>query len=320
MTEPKKGRRRSTEGEALGLFARRVRHLDAALMAEDRMVTWKFVLVAGPFGFTEGPVWDGAALIFTDVPSNRVMRYDPATSRCEVWVPGTQGAIGLALDPQGRLYACEGLGRRVVRYERDGAMTVCADRFEGRRLNSPNDLIIDREGRIWFSDPRYGKKRDDLELGHESVFRLDPRADGGWNIRRMTHDTTRPNGLALSPDQRTLYVAQSEYGEGKKRELRAYPVLDDDTLGNCAVLHDFYPHRGVDGMCLDSHGNIVAAAGWVESGPGPMIYVFAPTGQVLENHPVPADRPTNCTFGGADLSILLVTTGTGAVYTAQTKR
>ena len=95
---------------------------------------------------------------------------------------------------------------------------------------------------------------------HESVYRLDPAADGAWAIRRMTFDTTKPNGLLLSPDERTLYVAQSHYGEGNKRELRAYPIRDDDTLGPYEVLHTFYPHRGIDGMTLDAEGNIVATA------------------------------------------------------------
>jgi gluconolactonase len=256
------------------------------------------------------------------------MRYDPGSGECKVVREGTNEANGLMLDAEGRLYGCEGGGRRIVRYEPDGGVTVIADRFEGKRLNSPNDLAIDRRGRIWFTDPRYGEKRDDMELDHESVYRLDPPpapnppiASGEqWSIRRMTFDTTRPNGLLVSPDQKRLYVAQSEYGEERKRELRAYPIRDDDTLGPFEVLHNFYPHRGIDGMCLDVEGNIIATAGWEVSGPGPMIYVFAPNGRVLETHPVPADRPTNCTFGGMDLTTLFVTAGSGEVFRTETQR
>src|SRR5690606_28151575 len=145
------------------------------------------------------------------------------------------------------------------------------------------------------------------ELDHESVYRLDPQPDGSWRTIRMTYDTTAPNGLLVTPDMATLYVAQSKYGEGEKRELRAYPILPDGSLGAYEVLHNFYPHRGIDGMCFDEDGNIVATAGWELSGPGGMIYVFAPNGRVLETHPVPVDRPTNCTFGGADLRTLYVT-------------
>jgi gluconolactonase len=136
----------------------------------------------------------------------------------------------------------------------------------------------------------------------------------------VTFDTTRTNGLLVAPDQHTLYVAQSEYGEHKMRELRAYPINDDGSLGAYCVLHTFYPHRGIDGMCLDTEGNIVATAGWDESGPGPMIYVFSPTGRVLETHPVPVDRPTNCTFGDSDLRTLYVTTASGYLLRARTPR
>jgi gluconolactonase len=283
-------------------------------------MSWKLEPVAGPVGFAEGPAWDGQGLLFTDIKNSRIMRYDPASGQTSTFREGTNEANGLMFDPEGRLYGCEGGGRRVVRYEPDGGVTVLADRFEGRRLNSPNDLAVDARGRIWFTDPRYGELRDDMELDHESVFRLESQTDGSWSIRRMTFDTTRPNGLLISPDQRTLYVAQSEYGDERKRELRAYPIRDDDTLGPYEVLHNFYPHRGIDGMCLDVDGNLVATAGWEVSGPGPMIYIFAPNGRVLETHPVPSDRPTNCTFGGSDLTTLYVTSGSGMLFRAQTAR
>lgn len=283
-------------------------------------MSWNFELAAGPFGFTEGPVWDGKGLLFSDIPNHRVMRYDPITKRCVEYRTGTNAGNGLMLDREGRLHCCEGEGRRVVRHERDGTVSVIASRYERLRLNSPNDLAIDTQGRVWFTDPRYGDKRDDMELNHESVYRCDPQPDGKWSILRMTHDTTRPNGILISPDQQTVYVAQSEYGEHKRRELRAYPILGDQTLGKYEVLHNFYPHRGIDGMTLDIEGNIIATAGWEISGPGPMIYVFTPKGRVLETHPVPCDRPTNCTFGDGDLRTLYVTTNGGHLFAARTDR
>ena len=284
-------------------------------------MTWTFEHIAGPFSLTEGPVWDGAALLFTDISANRILRYDPRMGKCDVYRTDTHEANGLRLDGKGFLYACEGGSRRITRYEGGtGAVHVLAERFEGKRLNSPNDISIDSRGRVWFTDPRYGDKTDDLELGHESVFRLDPTSGGTWKIRRMTFDTTKPNGLLLSPDEKTLYVAQSHYGPGNPRELRAYPICDDDTLGPYEVLHNFYPHRGIDGMTIDADGNIVATAGWQQSGPGPMIYVFAPNGRVLETHPVPEDRPTNCTFGDDDLQTLYVTTIEGWLLRARTDR
>ena len=282
-------------------------------------MSWNFEKVAGPFDFTEGPAWDGEALLFTDIPKSRIMRYHPDSGACEVFRTGTKGANGLIFDREGRLYACEGDGRRVVRYDPEGTTAVIVDQFEGKRLNSPNDLAFDAQGRLWFTDPRYGDRTDDLELDHQSVFRLDPAPDNTWSITRVTFDTTKPNGLLISPDQKWLYVAQSEYGEDRKRELRAYPIDADGTAGPGEVLHNFYPHRGIDGMCLDVKGNIIATAGWQQSGPGPMIYVFAPSGRVLETHPIPTDRPTNCTFGDADLQTLYVTAG-GALYRTRTER
>lgn len=289
-------------------------------------MSWQFETILEPIGLTEGPAWDGSGLLFTNIPNSRVMRYDAQSGNFTVFREGTNRANGLMLDKEGRLYACEGGtpqqagGRRIVRYEPDGSTTVVCDHFAGKKLNSPNDLAIDNQGRIWFTDPRYGDDRSDMELDHESVFRADPQPDGTWTVTRITYDTTSPNGLLISPDQKTLYVAQSKYGDGQKRELRAYPIREDGSVGDHQVLHNFYPHRGIDGMCLDTQGNIIATAGWEVSGPGGMIYIFAPNGRVLETHPLPCDRPTNCTFGDADLRTLYVTSIEGHLMRARTER
>ncbi|MCC6174376.1 MAG: SMP-30/gluconolactonase/LRE family protein [Chloroflexi bacterium] len=281
---------------------------------------WTFEAVAGPYSFTEGPVWDGSTLRFADIRNSRIMQYDPTTGACTVFATDTNDANGLTLDRQGRLIVCEGKGdgRRVARYEANGSRTVLVDRYEGRRLNSPNDVIVDSRGRIWFSDPRYGD-RSGMALEHESIYRLDPRSDGGYDVTRVTVDTARPNGLALSPDERTLYVAESPPAPEGTRQLRVYPVHADGSLGPYRVLHDFGPHRGIDGMRIDAEGNVVAACGWADSGPGPRIAVFAPDGQVVAEHPTPTN-PTNCCFGEADLSALYVTGYDGRLYRAQTER
>jgi gluconolactonase len=278
-------------------------------------------------GVSEGPVWDGSGLLYTRIQQCRIMRFDPASGRCAVWREGTGYANGLALDSRGRLHACEGGatpdGRRLVRYEADGSVTVLADRYNGKRLNIPNDLVIDPQGRIWFTDPFYegaaGPWSADTahkELDHDSVYRLDPSAGGGYEITRVTFDTTRPNGLAFSPDGRVLYVAQSGRRPEETRQLRAYPVLSDMTLGTPRVLHDFGEHRGIDGMCVDPEGRVFATAGYEKGGPGPMVYVFSPGGRVLEMISLPCRRPTNCAFG-PDPCTLYITSIEGFLFRGQ---
>ena len=289
-------------------------------------MSWQFEVLLAPSGITEGPAWDGSGLLFTNIEQSRIMRYDEASGKIDLLRSDTNRANGLMLDKTGQLYACEqGTpdgegGRRIVRYETNGDVTVICDQYQGKKFNSPNDLAVDNQGRIWFTDPRYGDNRNDMELDHESVFRADPQSDGSWQVVRVTDDTTSPNGLLLTPDNKTLYVAQSKYGVGQQRELRAYPIRDDGSLGEYQVLHNFYPHRGIDGMCLDTDGNIIATAGWEVSGPGGMLYVFAPNGRVLATHPLPCQRPTNCTFGDADLRTLYVTSIEGHLLRARTER
>ncbi len=277
---------------------------------------WDWELLAGPATITEGPAWDGAGLVYTSIDDNEIRRFDSASGDIAILYRDTGGSNGLAFGPDGALYACEGKGRAVVRYDATGVKSTIADRFEGRRLNSPNDLVLDAAGRIWFTDPRYGDDHSDRELDHDSVYRITPPANGAeqWQIERLTFDTTRPNGLLLSWDERTLYVAQSDYNAGAVRQLRAYPIASDGTLGVYTVLHDFGEARGIDGMCWDTDGAIVATCGWELSGPGSRIAVFATDGTVLEEHPLPAGRPSNCAFGGPDLDILYVTTLDGRLY------
>ncbi|MCW5983182.1 MAG: SMP-30/gluconolactonase/LRE family protein [Bryobacteraceae bacterium] len=291
-------------------------------------MSWRFELVVEPYGgVAEGPAWDGTGLLFTQIHACRIMRYDPASGGCAVFRENTNYANGLMFDPEGKLYGCQGGGRAIVRFEGDGETTVLADRYEGKRLNLPNDLAIDLQGRIWFTDPWYegaagdwSNDRSLKELDHDSVYRLDPKPAGRWDIARVTFDTTRPNGILFSLDYKTLYVAQSGRLAEEKRQLRAYPVREDGTLGSPDTLHDFGEWRGIDGMTLDTEGNIVATAGTSEGGPGPMIYVFSPSGEALEMHPVPCKKPTNCSFAEEGLSTLYVTSIDGHLFRARTDR
>jgi len=289
-------------------------------------MSWNFELVAGPYGgTTEGPVWDGEALLFTHIPADRILRYDPKTSETTEYFTDTRRANGLCFDSQGNLYGCQSGGRRIVRFEKDGSTTTSLPhQLEGKQHNNPNDLAVDKQGQVWFTDPFNGSAGDQ-ELDHMSVLRLDPKDHDQWELTRATHDVSRPNGVLISRDQKTLYVAQSDYSPDQPRQLRAYPINDDGSLGDYVTLHTFgIDHRGVqrgvDGMTLDAEGNIVVCAGWEQSGPGPIIYVFAPTGRILETHALRVDRPTNCCFGDPDMKTLYVTTGGGHLFRARTDR
>ena len=279
------------------------------------MTDWTWEQIAAHESLTEGPAWDGEALLYTHCAASVVCRWDPATGESTVWRRDTNNANGLMYDAGGRLYACEGSIPRIVRYQESQPTEVIVDTFGGEAFTEPNDLAVDARGRIWFTDPLYVQYEGSRPgLGHRSVYRVDPRPDGSWVPSRATFDTASPNGILLSLDEETLYVAESPPAPDGRRQLRAYPIREDGTLGDHRVLHDFGPHRGIDGMCLNADGSIVASAGFEMGGPGPMICVVAPSGRVLSTHPAPADRPTNCTFGGARLDELFVTFGGGEVY------
>ena len=281
---------------------------------------WTFEQTTEPYsGITGGVVWDGEAILFTQTDGDRVIRYEPRSGKTVDFRKYTNRTHGLAFSPSGELYGCQQLSRRIVRFNADGTTTPMTYRFsDGGYHNMPYDLAVDRKNRIWFSDPMHplparGPARP--HPNHQSVLRLEQLPDRSWVLKRMTHDTRRPGGVLVSADQNTLYVADSD---DDRAELRAYPIHADGSLGDHAVLHTWGKdhrgrHRGVDGMCLDADGNIVACAGSSRSGPGPMVHVFSPTGRVLETHPTPVD-PVNCTFGDADRTTFYMTSHGGGLY------
>ena len=269
-------------------------------------------------------MWDGKTVLFSVPAENRILRYDPLNDAVTVFRKYTNRTKGLAFFPDGLLYGCQSGSRRVVRFNPDGSTSPLAYSLDGHFHNHPHDLVIDRRGRIWFTDPYDAIPAPGPQLHgpleHASVLLLDRRIDRSWFITRMTYDTGLPMGIALSADEKILYVAENDLGQDK-RELRAYPIQDEGTLGSYIVLHTFGsddrgPHPGISGMCLDREGHIVASAGSEKSGPGPMIYIFAPSGRVIETHPI-SERPTKCTFGDNDLSTLYVTTDRGNLYRAR---
>jgi gluconolactonase len=264
----------------------------------------------GEGSFTEGgALAEDGSILFSDI-GDRIMRFDPATRAVTVFRSPSGRANGLIFDPQGRLIAAEGAntggGRRVSITGRDGIVRTLADRYQGKRFNSPNDVAVDRRGRVYVSDPRYVGD-DPRELDFEGVFRIDP--DGA--VHRLETTAAKPNGLAISPDERTLYV--SDNGPAR-RALLALDLGHDGGVARPRVLHDFGAGRGVDGMTVTADGRIVAAAG---TGPKGGVYVFAPDGKGLGFIAVP-EPPTNVEFGGPDRTTLYITAGKGLYRIATT--
>lgn len=276
------------------------------------------VLVA----FTEGPACaaDGT-VYFTDIMNNRIIQYEPGKRFFSVFRQPSGRANGLLFDAQGRLLACEGNefgpddgGRRITRTDMvTGQVEVLTDRFEGQRYNAPNDVAARSNGQIFFTDPNYFD-RSTMELDHDSVYRIDP--DGRVTRLITQPEIQRPNGIALSPDEQTLYLVDSCPEPGGNRKIWKFDLAENGAVSNQRLVWDFAPGRGGDGMCVDSQGRLFIAAGIqrprhgnetvdVPSG----IHIFTPEGQSLGHIPVPEDVITNCTFGGQDLRTLYITAG-----------
>jgi gluconolactonase len=270
--------------------------------------------VAGGFIFIEGPVWmHEGFLLFSDVRANRIMRWRPGDgatvfrehSGIDADMPAGKpyGSNGLTVDRQGRLTMCQHGERRIVRLEKDGALTVLADRYTGKRLNSPNDLVYKSDGALYFSDPPYGlfpgyDKDPRKELPFSGIFRW---ANGKLDC--VSKDLPRPNGLAFSPDEKYLYVANSE---PPKKQWMRFPVKPDGTLGEPTVFFDANDQKeeGLpDGLKVDKQGNVYCA------GPGG-IWVFNAAGKHIGSIQ-PTELPANCAWGGKDGHDFFMTARTG---------
>lgn len=272
----------------------------------------KLEVLADGFEWSEGPVWvaDGGYLLFSDIPNNCVMKWKqgqgvnvflkPSGYTGETPRGGQPGSNGLLLDSSGRLVLCQHGDRQVARLERDGQWTVLADRYRGRRLNSPNDAVFKSNGDLYFTDPPYGLPAEDRatigELGFCGVYRLGTDA----RLTLLDDRMTRPNGIAFSPDEKTLYVAQSD---PRAALWRAFDVNQDGTISNGRVFFDITDQVGKlkglpDGMTVDRHGNLFA------TGPGG-VNVFAPDGSFLGRVNT-GEATANCTFG-EDGTVLYIT-------------
>ena len=269
--------------------------------------------LAASIVFTEGPAADAEGNVyFSEITGNRILKYLP-NGGWTVFREPSRRANGLAFDADGRLLACEGArvggGRQVTRTDLvTGEVEVLADSYEGKKLNSPNDLVVAKNGRIYFTDPRYGGQ-DGRELETEDVYLID--TDG--SVRRVATkpEIAKPNGVSLSPDQKTLYVADTQAGPPREARVMKFDIREDGGLENPRVHYSFGGGRGIDGMAVDTGGNIYGAAGNNNNPPENHagIYVISPQGQLVGRIPVPEDAVTNCTFGGPELKTLYVTAG-----------
>lgn len=283
----------------------------------------------GAIGATEGPAWKDGSLYFTDGKHINRMGPDGKTT-----VFRHNASNGLLFDKEGRLVACESGLRRVTRTEKDGSITMLADRFEKKRFNSPNDLCMDSKGRIYFTDPRYGS-REGMEIienggrAVEGVYRINREAhlpDGlcayAYDIPNVTRihcdGAERPNGILISPDDRYLYIADNNNNtHGGSRKLLRY-TLDkngDVKPGTCKVLFDWKDGRGPDGMKMDSAGRIYVAAGVNKANEFETTqfkagcYILSPSGKLIDFIPTAPDECCNCAFGGKDGKTLFITSG-----------
>jgi len=270
--------------------------------------------LAGGFAFTEGPVWmrDGSVL-FSDIPNNAIQKWTPdgkvTLFRKPSGYDGTDapagafiGSNGLTLDQQGRLIICEHGNGRVTRLEKDGKLTVLAARFEGKRLNSPNDAVYKSDGSLYFTDPPYGFVKQDedpkKELKFNGIYRL-----AGGKLQLLSTRLNRPNGLAFSPDEKFLYVANSD---PRRKIWMRFEVQPDGMIANGKLFFDVTTRTedGLpDGLKVDQKGHVYC------TGPGG-VWVFSPAGKHLGTIQ-PPETPANCAFGDADGTTLYITARTG---------
>jgi gluconolactonase len=242
--------------------------------------------------WAEGPVYfsDGDYVVWSDIPNDRMMKWS-ASEGASVFRQPAGYTNGNYLDRQGRLVSCEHGNRRISRTEPDGTVVTLVDSYEGKKLNSPNDLVVKSDGTIWFTDPPYGILSDheghkaESELEACYVFRFDPATE---ELRIVGDDFDRPNGLCFSPDESVLYVSDT----GEPRNIRAFDVVDGERVANGRVFAEVRPGAS-DGFRVDTAGNVFTSA-WDG------VQVYSPDGELLGKILVPEQRTANCVFGGSD--------------------
>lgn len=269
----------------------------------------------------EGPAWHAPSRTLYYVGDNRISRYEP-DGTSHVFRQPSGGANGLLLDHEGRLVACEAGSRRVTRTEADGAITVLADSYRGKKFNSPNDLSIDAKGRIYFTDPRYGP-RDTMEQRDASGQLLEGvyRIDGPGKVQRIIgRELERPNGILVSPDNKHLFVADNNNNTaGGARKLWRFDLKENGDVDprSRKLIFDWKTSRGPDGLKIDSKNRLFVAAGLNQASPPyetvepyrAGVYILSYEGKLIDVIPIPKDEVTNCAFGGPEFKTLFITAG-----------
>ena len=257
----------------------------------------KIEKVLSGFQFTEGPVWiPEGFLLFSDIPANTIYKYEPGL-KPEIFLKPSGQSNGLTLDQQGRLLICEH-ERRVTRLEKDGTKTILVEYYDGKRLNSPNDVVVKSNDMIYFTDPPYGIKPEEKELSFQGVYSVNPK---NKKLTLLNDDFDHPNGMSFSPDEAVLYIADSSI---KRRHVRAFDVKSDGTIRNNRVFAEIRSELpgNPDGMKVDIEGNLyVAAAGG--------LWVFSKNGDYLGTIRTP-EQPANCAWGDTDWKSLFITART----------
>ena len=254
--------------------------------------------IADGYRFTEGGARDAdGSIYFTDIPNSRIHKWDPNKHQISVFANDSKGANGCWVDSKGNLIVCEGRGRAIAQYSPDGKRTVLVDSYNGKKFNSPNDLWVDLRGGIYFTDPRYGQNRDDMEMDGEHVYYLTPTRN---KVIQVTDDLVRPNGLVGTKDGRFLYIA--DHGG---RKTWKYSIHRDGTLRRKTL----FIEEGSDGVTLDHSGNLYLTSSAVK--------IYNSNGTFLEEIETPK-APSNVAFGGKDRDLLFIT-ARDAVYFIRTK-